>query len=1610
MRIGITLKLQFSYFSGGGGHAALAIAEACIAQGHNVNLLNVHGSNKWWEDVKDLEKTWAQRVIQLADMESSTEPPFDLVLELEPSLLTPNLRQKVTKRAVWVIRKPVLLHDVEASLFPFEQKGRELEGIQEVWCMNHAVTRDDVQYLEVLTRRPVRIVPWLWTPSAVETQRRSAQQPVWPQVAAMEQYKQAPWSIHITETNYTSASSSVIPLVILRELKQRKACPALNSSVKIHNIEHLKGNAYFNGNVVSHCIADGLINEYLGRQRVMDWVLDPKSLIVAHSRFMKIRPYLLDAIWCGIPVLHNSLLLKGLGHGCERMFYAENDINHACESMIALDADWKEQKGFFAAGALDAIRREILMKFSPFSPVLLEGWKSELARILTVAPFDWSTAPVATPAVPGLVTAPAPISASASAPPTSAVATTVASSASAPTSESVEKKVLKVGFCDMWENFNPEYNPFLLMLNDIGVEAVRTTELEGADVVIFGPFGITWESVSKKIPKIHYTGENSGPVEREDVVLNLGFQYRPDDKSYIRLPLWMLEINWWNADVEKLQNPKPLPLDAVTRKWSDTMSQREKFCAFIVSNPSNETRNRAFCWLNDKKKVDSAGRLYNNIGPELFAGLGGGGGELKKHEFLKSYKYCFAYENSSAPGYTTEKLLHAKAAGCIPLYWGDSEVEKDFDIRGFLDMRSVTTKEEFYAKIQSVEESTDAWRAVLDIPALSEQKVVETRAHLRMVAERIVAAAVTLTMPEATAVTASSLRLETNKNTIVFSTGFNVKFLNSFNLWANSIEALERGNPSLSIRGVVYAMNDIPDSICSNIQNRHKWITIRRFPKESLPDFEDWLAPEHYAWKLYIHQELVKEKELAGATVFYVDSGAFVCRLPTEAMKLANEKGVCVIDDNTQKNLYWCHQTFCEKLQVTEDEKNQNQILAGLLVYKAGHPVAISLFDTAWSNGKQRDIIVGKKWEGYHHDGHPIGHRHDQSILSILTQRNSIPRVPLDTMYCHTTLRDSYNKGVAYYVHRGNFVTHIPFARGISEAHIINMERRKDRMEKFNVNHPDLKDSVVRFNAYDGRKLRLTPALARLFRPNDFKWKKAIMGCALSHLELWLKLISDTKDIESYLILEDDVKFNERWGEIWEQASSHVPEDWDVIYLGGVLPPNRDGFELVKEKVNEWFSRVALNQVFGQHEPSRYFHFCNYSYILSKKGAKKIIDILKARDGYWTSADHMICNNVNEMNLYFLDPLVAGCYQDEDPAYKNSAFNNYSRVDSFDSDLWNNTDYFTEEEVQAALAENGSEGIRFGTALGDARRTIQENTQAAAVAAGRSPDKSRVIYTFKKETASANYFEYKWLKSIFPETIDPQISYIDPETLSASSNEKEYPIILYQSQDLSITIPALIQLSNRGVSFILLHLSDEHGADSLDVYSLPGCKHVIRNYSRPELVNYKNVTVIPLGPHAWKKDTKEENKKFIWSFHGTGWAKRPQQLAPFRRIAPFSLQFYDSWMDAQQLKEEEYCKILSQSVFAPCPGGNNIECFRFYEALECGAIPLVVQQSPSESAFIQYITSKLPIKVQSSWVETLEFITNMVKTPESLYNYHKSLVEGWECWKKELATTMKTIL
>ena len=566
--------------------------------------------------------------------------------------------------------------------------------------------------------------------------------------------------------------------------------------------------------------------------------------------------------------------------------------------------------------------------------------------------------------------------------------------------------------------------------------------------------------------------------------------------------------------------------------------------------------------------------------------------------------------------------------------------------------------------------------------------------------------------------------------------------------------------------------------------------------------------------------------------------------------------------------------------------------------------------------------------------------------------------------------------GTPLYVHRGNFKPFVPVAPEIGEAFVINLDRRADRLKLFKESHPTLYKNTYKWTATDGSKLKLNPQLAQLFRNNDFKWKKAVMGCAISHLGLWEKCANDG---HNYLIMEDDVRFQPDWEAKWALAANHIPADADVIYLGGILPPNKPALPAITESVNPFFAKVAKNNVMSGGPPRRYFHFCNYSYILTQRGAQKLLELVNQR-GIFTSGDHMIVNHGDDLlNIYFTTPLLAGCFQDDDPVYQTSAFNDFSRKDKFDSDLWNNNEHFSSDEIVTAMA-------------------VFMKPQIVATVA--DPTEGRPVYAIEKTGIG---YEKAWLEDLF-------------QTLLKVSPAEKLPnnsILLYQRTPPNFQVGLYKDLLDAAEGkVILLHLSDEDGRDPIELYNHPAVKQVIRNYYRKDLGS--NVLTIPLGYSAKSISSSSPfaERSLMWSFAGSlDRPGRTDALRVLEVLTPFEKQTKATFGDPSPLVGAAYTDQLLKTKFVPAfTGFWSLESFRLYEALEAGAIPLYVPSEGKLGDEYTEVLGKSPILALPSWAQAPQLLQQLSNNAAVMEQHRQDLQTWWIQKKQSLRTILSTIL
>ena len=118
---------------------------------------------------------------------------------------------------------------------------------------------------------------------------------------------------------------------------------------------------------------------------------------------------------------------------------------------------------------------------------------------------------------------------------------------------------------------------------------------------------------------------------------------------------------------------------------------------------------------------------------------------------------------------------------------------------------------------------------------------------------------------------------------------------------------------------------------------------------------------------------------------------------------------------------------------------------------------------------------------------------------------------------------------------------------------VINLDRRPDRMEKLGAQLDELGITYERFSAVDGKELGIKPEEAG----------------KLSHLAV----LQSIGEQEKVLILEDDAYFVDNFQEQFDTVMEKLPEDWDVFYLGVLLPKGIG----VLTPVNKYWSRQVMS-------------------------------------------------------------------------------------------------------------------------------------------------------------------------------------------------------------------------------------------------------------------------------------------------------------------------------------------------------------------------------------------------------------------------------------------------
>jgi len=187
----------------------------------------------------------------------------------------------------------------------------------------------------------------------------------------------------------------------------------------------------------------------------------------------------------------------------------------------------------------------------------------------------------------------------------------------------------------------------------------------------------------KHILEVQYSGE---PGRRDASLFDLNIVPGNEIKdNVIHAPFMMQPL--FKLGIDKF----------ITRRTLKT--NKTKFCLFAVSNPENTKRNDFFKMLSSYKRVDSCGKVMNNLGYRC-------PGSHYANEFcnfISDYKFMICFENSSIENYLTEKILNAYNCGTIPIYWGCPEIANYVNMSSILYLKPDYTDDDVHKLLNEIE-------------------------------------------------------------------------------------------------------------------------------------------------------------------------------------------------------------------------------------------------------------------------------------------------------------------------------------------------------------------------------------------------------------------------------------------------------------------------------------------------------------------------------------------------------------------------------------------------------------------------------------------------------------------------------------------------------------------------------------------------------------------------------------------------------------------------------------------------------------------------------------------------------------------------------------------
>jgi len=168
------------------------------------------------------------------------------------------------------------------------------------------------------------------------------------------------------------------------------------------------------------------------------------------------------------------------------------------------------------------------------------------------------------------------------------------------------------------------------------------------------------------------------------------------------------------------------------------------------------------------------------------------------------------------------------------------------------------------------------------------------------------------------------------------------------------------------------------------------------------------------------------------------------------------------------------------------------------------------------------------------------------------------------------------------------------------KKYVINLKRRDDRLKSLK-----LPFQYEVFEATDGKK-----------KFAEFGKMQGHIGCLDSHRRLFS--FAKENNVDTLMVMEDDIEVDENFNEKLENIMIQLPEDWDLLYLGGWNVGEKNSYSDLLD---------VAEKVYTTH-----------AFIVKNKFFNTIIDSINSRD--W-KVDVLLSESLPKGKCFISNPTIA---------------------------------------------------------------------------------------------------------------------------------------------------------------------------------------------------------------------------------------------------------------------------------------------------------------------------------------------------------------------------------